>query len=350
MIVKSKLFFLTNIIFFRFIGSNSLKYLKNNVITLEETMEFISKNIFVERKQFQYYVDNLQSQVVQLEEKNYLKSVKIENLQLYNSEKLKIINSLTMALNEAIWKRDMMQQICKEHSSINSYKSMSLVNCALNRISVLKSNQAKLQSYLTNIEEKCPKMLVDVVTQLKLNLDECIGVIDNVTSQELSNDNNFKEIIKKFIYKMENCHFDYNSAVEEIDLLKNTLDDENNLENLTELWEIIKNEFQRNQCLSNRVNSLNMHKIGLQLQLNEMKNNTKELELETLTEIEEVEKKEEILNQNESLIQQHWDEMDISQEIVVQTNRALKIDQELEDLQIKHYKYGFFFFFLYLTS
>lgn len=314
-------------------------------------MEFISKNIFVERKHFQNYVDNLQSQVVQLEEKNYLKSVKIENLQLYNSEKLKIINSLTMALNETIWKRDTMQRICEEHSSINSYKSMSLVNCTLNRISVLKSNQAKLQSCLINLEEKCPETLVDVVTQLKLNLDECISVIDNVTSQKLSDDNNFNETIKQLIYKMQNCQFDisqfdYNSTVEVIDLLKNTLDDEHSLESLTELWEVIKNLFQRNQCLSNRVNSLNMQKIGLQLQLNEMENNTKELELKTMTEIEEVEKKEEILNQNESLIQQHWDKMDTSQEIVVQTNRALEIDQELEDLQIKYHKYGCF---LYLT-
>lgn len=314
-------------------------------------MEFIGKNIFMERKHFQNYVDNLQSQVVQLEEKNYLKSVKIENLQLYNSEKLKIINSLTMALNETIWKRDTMQRICEEHSSINSYKSMSLANCTLNRISVLKFNQAKLQSYLMNLEEKCPETLVYVVTQLKLNLDECISVIDNVTSQKLSDDNNFNEKIKQLIYKMQNCQFDvsqfdYNSTVEVIDLLKNTLDDEYNLENLTELWEVIKNLFQRNQCLSNRVNSLNMQKIGLQLQLNEMENNTKELELKTMTEIEEVEKKEEILNQNESLIQQHWDEMDTSQEIVVQTNRALEIDQELEDLQIKHHKYDCF---LYLT-
>lgn len=337
---------------FRFKSLSSLEYLKNNVITLEQTMELIGKNILLERKSFQNYVGNLQNQVVQLEENNYLKSVKIENLQLYNSEKLKIINSLTIALNETIWKRDTMQRICEEHSSINSYKSMSLVNCTLNKISVLKFNQANLQSYLINLEENYPESFVDIVKQLKSDLDECIGVIENIIGQELSNDNDFNETIKQFIYKMQNCQFDisqfdYNSAVDVIDLLKNTLDGEHDIENLTELWEIVKNLFQTNQCLSNKVNSLNMHKIGLKLQLDEMENNTKELELKTMTEIEEVEKKEEILNQNESLIQKHWNEMDTSQEMVAQTNRALEIDQELENLQIEYYEYESFF--LYLT-
>jgi len=81
-----------------------------------------------------------------------------------------------------------------------------------------------------------------------------------------------------------------------------------------------------------------MQKIGLKLQLDEMENNRKELELKALTEIEVVEKKEELLNQNESMIQQHWDEMDTSQEIVMQTQRAQDIDQELEDLQIEYHR------------
>jgi len=326
----------------RFIRLNGLQYLKNKEITLEENMELISENILVERKHFQDVVDSLLSQVVQLEENIDLKTIKIENLQLYNSEKLKIINSLTTALNETKWKRDTMQQLCEEHAPNILYKSMLLVSSILDKISIFKSNQDKLHSCLTNLEENCP--LVKAVKQLKSGCDKCISIIEKATIKELSyalmNENDFNNTIKHTISNLQhfqsNIPLDYNSAVENIGLLKISQDSEHKLEDMISLWELVKNLFQKHQYLTNKIISLNMQKIGLQLQLDEMENNRKELELKAMTEIEVVEKKEELLNQNESMIQQHWDEMDTSQEIVIQTQRAQDIDQELEDLQIEY--------------
>ncbi|XP_060848032.1 desmoplakin-like isoform X1 [Rhopalosiphum padi] len=326
----------------RFIRLNGLQYLKNKEITLEENMELISENILVERKHFQDVVDSLLSQVVQLEENIDLKTIKIENLQLYNSEKLKIINSLTTALNETKWKRDTMQQLCEEHAPNILYKSMLLVSSILDKISIFKSNQDKLHSCLTNLEENCP--LVKAVKQLKSGCDKCISIIEKATIRELSyalmNENDFNNTIKHTISNLQhfqsNIPLDYNSAVENIGLLKISQDSEHKLEDMISLWELVKNLFQKHQYLTNKIISLNMQKIGLQLQLDEMENNRKELELKAMTEIEVVEKKEELLNQNESMIQQHWDEMDTSQEIVIQTQRAQDIDQELEDLQIEY--------------
>lgn len=311
-------------------------------------MELISKNIHIERQHFQDFIDSLQCQVVQLEEKLYLKSVKIDNLQLYNSEKLKIINSLTTMLNEAKWKRDTMQQICEEHVPNKLYKSMLLVSCLSDKLNVFKSDLEKLHSYLINMEENCAQTLVKIVQQLEFALDECINIIENAIIKELSNsmldEKNFNDTITTIIDEIQNFQLnasqvDCNSALKMGSLLKTTQSSKHNLDNLIELWEVVKDLFHENQCLSNRVTSLNMHKIGLQLQLYEMENNTKELERQTITEIEEVEKKEEILIQNESLIQQHWDEMDTSQEIVIKTHRAQEIDQQLEDLQIEYHKY-----------
>ncbi|XP_008179804.1 uncharacterized protein LOC100570121 isoform X1 [Acyrthosiphon pisum] len=329
----------------RFICLNGFQYLKNKEITLEENMELISENILVERKYFQEVIDSLLGQVVQLEENIDLKTVKIENLQLYNSEKLKVINSLTMALNETKWKRDTMQQFCEEHAPNVLYKSMMLVSCVLDKISVFKSNQDKLHSCLINLEEDCP--LVKAVKQLKSGCDKCISVIEKATIRELSyalmNEKDFNSTIKHTIYNLQNFLFnvplDCNSAVEKIGLLKITQDGEHNLENMIGLWELVKDLFQKHQYLTNKIISLNMQKIGLKLQLDEMENNRKELELKAMTEIEVVEKKEELLNQNESMIRQHWDEMDTSQEIVMQTQRAQDIDQELEDLQIEYHSH-----------
>lgn len=314
-------------------------------------MGLISDSILVERKYFQDLVDSLLDQVVQLEEKIYLKSIKIENLQLYNSEKLKIINSLTVLLNEAMWKHDMMQTICKEHSPKKLYKTILLASCVSDKMFLLKSNREKLLSCLNNLEGNGPQTLIEVVHQLLSSLDECIGVIEKVTSRELSNallnEKDLSDTMKNIVCEVRNFQFnvsqlDSNSVVEIIDFSKVTQADENNLENLIEVWEVVKDLFQRNQFLANRVTSLNVHKTGLQLELVDLENNTKELELKTITEIEEVEKKEEILNQNESMIQQHWDEMDTSQEIVVQTQRAQEIDQELQDLQMEYHKYDFY--------
>lgn len=331
--------------------------MKNNTITLEENMELISDKILVERKYFQDFVDSLLDQVVQLEEKIYLKSVKIENLQLYNSEKLKIINSLTVLLNEAKWKHDMMQTICKEHAPKKLYKSILLASCVSDKMFLLKSNREKLLTCLDNLERNGPHALIEVVYQLVSSLDECIGVIEEVTSRELSdallNEKDLSDTMKNIVSEVHHFQFsvsqlDCKSVVEMIDFSKIIQTDENNLENLIELWEVVKDLFQRNQFLANRVTSLNMHKTGLQLELADLENSTKELELKTMTEIEEVEKKEEMLNQNESMIQQNWDEMDTSQEIVIQTQKAQEIDQELEDIQMKYYKYDFLLTFQFL--
>lgn len=312
------------------------------MIKLEENMELVSKSILVERKNFQNYVDSLHNQVIQLEEENYSKTVKIENFQLYNSNKLKIINSLIAVLNETKWKHDTTQRIHKGNISNKSYINMLPVTCTLEHIPALKSNQEELHLSLKDFEER--NSVVQVVFQLKACIDDCISVIDNATSREFSDEDLMNDTIKTVVDEIRNFQLDilqrdYNSTVEISDLLKITWSGEHNLKNLIELWKILKDLFQNNQYLANRVTSLNIHNNGLQLQLDEMKNNAKELELKTMTEFEKVEKKQEILNQNESLIQQHWDEMDTSQEIVIQTHRAQEIDQELEELRVEYHKY-----------
>jgi len=318
-----------------------LDYLKTNVMSLEETMERIGTNILTERKYFQNVFENLQCQVVQLEERNYLNTVKIENLQLYNSEKLKIIDSLEEVLNETIWKRDAMEKICEEHTPRTSHENALPADCSIDdKTAALKSIQMKLRSWLDgNVEG--PRKSIDSVQRLQRGLDECVSVIDRVANR----DDGFDTTVNNFIGEIENCRSDANggnSVVEMVEFLKAARDSKHNIERVAELWDVMKNLYQENQCLLNRVNSLNMHKMGLELQLEEMETNRRALELKTMAEIGEVEKKEEILSQNESLIQQHWDEMDTSQEIVAaQTQRALEIYQELEDLQIEYDKYGF---------
>lgn len=310
-------------------------------MSLEETMERIGTNILTERKYFQNVFENLQCQVVQLEERNYLNTVKIENLQLYNSEKLKIIDSLEEVLNETIWKRDAMEKICEEHTPRTSHENALPADCSIDdKTAALKSIQMKLRSWLDgNVEG--PRKSIDSVQRLQRGLDECVSVIDRVANR----DDGFDTTVNNFIGEIENCRSDANggnSVVEMVEFLKAARDSKHNIERVAELWDVMKNLYQENQCLLNRVNSLNMHKMGLELQLEEMETNRRALELKTMAEIGEVEKKEEILSQNESLIQQHWDEMDTSQEIVAaQTQRALEIYQELEDLQIEYDKYGF---------
>lgn len=333
---------------------NGLEYFKNKAISLEENMELISKNILLERKHFQDFVDNLQSQIVQLEEKINVKSMKIENLQLYNSEKLKIINSLTTVLNETKWKLNTIQKVSKEHTPNKLYKSLLLVSCVSSKIAKFKSYQIKLQSYLTDFEKNGPQTLFDIIQQLKLSLDECVSVIEKTTNRELSdalmNEEDFNDTIKHIIYEVQHfqfnvSQFDISYVIQMINMMKTTQNSEGNLKYLVELWEFVENLLQNNQCLANRVTSMNMHKFGLQLQLDEMETSTKELEQKTITEFEEVEKKQEILNNNESMIQMHWDQLDTSQEIVLQTKKAQEIDQELEDLQIEFHRYCFKLYF-----
>lgn len=305
-------------------------------------MELISKNILAERKRYQDVVDNLQSQVVQLEEKNHQKSAKIENLQLYNSEKLKIIDSLAEALNETKWKRGAMRQICNEHSQNRPFEeSVLMVSGTMDKMSVFRSHRDCLQLCLADLEGKSPLApMVETVQQLKSGLDKCISIIEKAAGRELSDDQN--AITAK---PLQDCQFDFDSVVETIDGLKAARNSERDADGAAELWDVVKDLFWKNQRLANRVTSLNMHKVGLQMQLEDMENSTRDLEIKTATEFEVVEKKQEILNQNESLIQQHWDEMDTSREIVVQTQRAQDIDQELEDLQIEYHKYSFYSYF-----
>lgn len=311
-------------------------------------MDLIIKNICIERQHFQDFINDLESQVRQLEEQFFIKSVKIDNLQFMNSEKLKIISSLTTLLNEAMWKRDTMQQICEEHVPNKLYKSMLLVSSLCDKLHLFKSNLEKLNSYLINLEENCAQTLIKVVQQLESALNECISIIESAIIKELSNsmlnEKDFNDAITTIIYeiqtfKLDASQIDSNSDIQMVNMLKTTQNDEHNLENLIELWGVVKSLFQKNQFLANRVTSLNIHKVGLQLQLDEMETSTKQLELQTMTEIEEVEKKEEILSQNESLIQQNWDEMNTSQEIVIQTHKAQEIYQQLEDLQNEYHKY-----------
>jgi len=307
-------------------------------------MELISKNILAERKRYQYAVDNLQSQVVQLEEKNHQKSVKIETLQLYNSEKLKIIDSLAEGLNETKWKREAMWQICNENLRNRPFEeSVLMVSGTMDKMSVFRSHRDSLQSCLADLESKSPLApLVETVQQLKSGLDKCIGIIEKAAGRELSDD---RDTVTA--EPLQDLQFDFGSVVETIDGLKAARNVECDADGAVELWDIVKDLFWKNQRLANRVTSLNMHKVGLQMQLKDMENSTRKLEIKTATETEEVEMKQEILNQNESLIQQHWDEMDTSREIVVQTQRAQDIDQELEDLQIEYHKYDFHSYFIY---
>lgn len=314
-------------------------------------MELISKTIVVEREHFQNFISSLQSQVVQLEENNYSKSVKIENLQLYNSEKLKIIDSLTLMLDETKWKHDAMQQFCEKLTKNKLYKSMLLVSSFMNKLPVFKLKQENLQCCLSTMKNKGSITLIEIVQQLILDLGECIDTIKQFTNRELlstllsNKELNFT--VKNIIHEILKFQCDdENSTVEMINLLNTIQNGKHDLENMTDLWEVVKGLFQKNHCLANKVSSLNMHKFGLQLQLDEMEINTKELELKTITEIEEVKKKEDMLNQNESIIQQQWDEMDISQEIVIQTQIAQEIDQELEDLQIKYHKYKYLLYLI----
>lgn len=336
-----------------------LEYLKNKALSIEENMELKIKNILIERKNFQAYVNNLQSQMVQLEEKINLKSIKIENVQLYNSEKLKIINSLTTVLNETKWKGVINQNISEENVPNKLYKSMLLVSCVLDKINIFKSYQKELQLSLTNLEKNGPQTLIDIIQQLIINLEECMSIIERTTNKDLSDallsEKDFNNAIKHIIYEIQNfqfnvSQFDFDCVVEMIDLMKIT---QNGKHTLVELWAVVKNLLQKNQCLANKITSMNMHKFGLQLQLDEMEINKKELEQKNISECEEVEKKHEILNQNESMIQQHWDEMDTSLEIVLQTHRVQEIDQELEDLKVEYHWYCFklyLLFFFYLCT
>ncbi|VVC44002.1 Hypothetical protein CINCED_3A002352 [Cinara cedri] len=337
-----------------FVNSNGFGYLYQEngtklqaATTLQETMELISESISMDRNSFSDFANDLKCQVVQLEEEIYRKTAKIENLQLYNSEKLKIINSLITALNETQWKRDTMLRMCQEHAPNKLYKSMVLVNRVSDKMPAFHSNLETLRSYANSLDAN-DTALCQVIGQLVSGLDECIGVINKAASKEpsdtLLDETNFNSTIKNIIYGLRNFPSSavetdgpQKSSVAFIDRTSTNNEERNkNLKNLIELWEVVKNLSQSNQYLANRVASMNIHKTSLQYQLNEMENSTKELELKTITEIEQVEKKQEILNRNESMIQQRWDELNTSQEIVIQTHRAQEIDQEVEDLQIEY--------------
>lgn len=320
----------------RLFNTDGFEYLKNNAITFEKNMELIVKNVLAGRKRHHCFVDNLQSQVVQLEEKNHQRSATVENLQLYTSEKLNIIGSLTEALAEAKWKRDEMRQVYEEHAGSESRDVTALlISSTIDKVAVFKAHRDRLRSCLSDLENSSQQApLAEAVERLKCGLDRCIGAIETAADRELL------DAIENVASGSRDPQPDCGSVVEMIDRLMSARDDSGrDADNAAELWCVVKDLFQKNQRLANRVASLNVHKAGLRRQLDEMQGQQRELEIRTMTEIEEVEKKQVILDQNESLIQQRWDEMDTSQEIVVQTYMAQGIEQQLEDLQIEYHKW-----------
>lgn len=315
--------------------------------TLEEAwMELIGESMSADRDRFDGFVDGVKREAARLEGEIHRKSAEIEHLQLYNSEKLKIINSLIAALNETEWKRDTMQRICEEHAPDGLYKSMAVVGRVLGRLHVLESDRETLRSCAVGLPKN--GALRDLLGRLVSGLDECIGAADKAASRQLSDalldgkrfNGTVKDIIRDFPHlrwsEMDRGLGPPRSSTVAIPDRRNG--GGNNFENLIELWEMVKNLTRSNQYLANRVTSMNMHRASLQYQLDEMENNTKELELKTVTETERVRRKQETLNRNESMIQQHWHELDTSQEIVAQTQRAQDVGQQLEDLQIEYDK------------
>lgn len=314
--------------------------------TLEEAVELVGESVPADRYRFDDIADGLKCEAVQLEEKIYRKSAEIEHLQLYNSEKLKIINSLIAALNETEWKRDTMQRICEEHAPDGLYKSMAVVSRVTGRRRAFESARETLRSCADSL--KTNGALRDVLGRLASGLDECIGAADKAASRELSDalldGKRFNGTVEEIIRDFPGARWSETAGHLRTVAVPDRRRDggggggRNNLENLIELWEMVKNLTRSNKYLANRVTSMNMHKVSLQYQLDEMENNTRELELKTITETERVQQKQETLNHNESMIQQHWDELDTSQKIVAQTQRAQDIDQKLEDLQMEYDK------------
>lgn len=345
----------------KFISLNGLEYLKNKAVSLCENVELISENILIERKNYQDFVDGLQRQVVQLEDEVRAKTACIEDLQLYHSDKAKIVESLVAVLEETRWKRDEMRLICEEHSQKprdDIYKTVLLVDVAADRVAAFESQRDSLLSCVADLPESGNRVgtasVQAALQKLCAGLDECAGVTEKVAdrgdrmlSDSLLNDHGLCDAVKRVIRATRDFRLDV--SLRSTSDLDSAPDVEAVVESLEiaadrdptagPLWAAAKELFLYNRRLANRVISVNVHKTGLQLELEEMENDVKELELVTKTEIEQVEKKQEMLNHNESLIQQNWDELDTSLEIVAQTQKAQEIDQELEDLQIEYDTY-----------
>ncbi|XP_050435297.1 myosin-11-like isoform X1 [Adelges cooleyi] len=335
----------------RLVSLNGLDGLKDSTLSLDENVELISDTIMLERKHFQDYIDGLRGQAVQLEADIYSKSAMIDDLQLYNCEKLNVIGSLAAIYDEAVWRCESMQRLCEEHGpsggTDDPYRCALLVDRALDTAAAFKSDQREMRGLLDGLtaSEGVPDELVGAVEKLSRGLDECVVAVESATGQEMANalleandlDQTVKNVIREIgNFRRDATQPDYCTAIELIDRLEASARDGGSVAAGTvELWVSVKNLFQRNQCLAHKVASLNMHKTGLQLQLEEMTENAEQLERQTQLEQEDVQRKLDMLNRTESMIEQHWDELNTSTDMVIKNQQAQEIDQELEDLQLE---------------
>lgn len=381
-----------------------MEYVKNKAYALYDTVELVSESISKERRHHRNFVDGLRREVIRLDGEVRDKSVRIEDLRLYTADRATMVRSLVAALDEARWKRDTMQRVCEEYerrySSVDddTFDDDTVVDDAVDdeAISVdavdidddtiddepsreiasllLVVAGAKVASGMVALGGRvdalrsclvvCPEEQDLVVEPPHLrsllgDLDECVAEAgraaaraDRLLADALLTDPTLDGPVKYVVRAARDLSSrpvdddDRNnddraeSAAETIDSLVAVTDSDDRPAVVSRLWRAAEQLFLRNRCLTNRIASLNVHKTGLRLELAEMEDCAKELRLDTITETELVEKKQETLDQNESMILQHWDELDTSQEIVVQTQRAQDIDQQLEEVQIEYDKYA----------
>lgn len=276
---------------------------------------------------------NLRGQVAQLEESNGQKSAIIEHLQLYSADKLTVINSLAEALADAKWKRDEMRRVCDEHAGPAAADPE-----ARNRLALFMSHRQRLQYCLFDLEHRTvpEPPLADAVRHLKSGLDKCVDVIDGAVADREGDLSGAGAAA---------VPSGFGGSVETIGRLRTALDNGGGDLVTAQLWNIVKDLYRSNGRLANRALSLNVHRAGLRSQLDEARASQRRLEARAAAETALVEVKRDTLDHNESLVRRHWDRLDTSQEIVEQTRRAQRVDQELEDIQIVYDKYVTCFFF-----
>lgn len=277
---------------------------------------------------------NLRCQVALLEESNGQKSAIIEHLQLYSSDKLTVIDSLAEALADAKWKRDEMRRMCDEHAGPAAADPE-----ARNRLALFMSHRQRLQYCLFDLEHRTAlePSLADAVQHLKSGLDKCVGVIDGVVAD------------RRDLPDTATVPSGFDGSIETISRLRTALDGGGGDLVIAQLWNIVKDLYRSNGRLANRALSLNVHRAGLRTQLDEARASQRRLEAQAAEEAALVKAKRDTLDHNESLVRRHWDRLDTSQEIVEQTRRAQRVDQELEDIQIAYDKYVTCFFLLLPT-
>ncbi|XP_050529117.1 nuclear mitotic apparatus protein 1-like [Daktulosphaira vitifoliae] len=335
----------------RLVSLNGLDSLKNSTMSLDDNVDLINEKIMFERQLFQDYMNELRSQAVQLEADIYLKSTRIDDLQLYNCEKLNVIGSLAAIYDETRWRCESIQRLCDEHAIASGlsdpYRCALLVDRALDMMAVFKSDQQKLREYMNDMsnQEDVPYELVRATEQLYNDLEKCVTAVKNATGREMTdallNDIHLDDTIKNVIQEIGNIQEDivqpdYCTAIELIDQLQAAAHESGpDAANNVELWTKVRNLFKRNQCLAHKVTSLNMHKTELQLQLDEMTESAEKLEKQTELVKQEVRRKSTMLDLHESMIEQHWDEINTSTDVVIKSQQNQEISQELEDLQLE---------------